>query len=101
MEAAVTRILRERQQRAAQFSETAVGEQLREASSADLAAIASAALASTTSQARPAPRPVTEVAVDPRSLSIEEMGLAALAGSAGNSPIWTYQRSNQHGTVRS
>jgi len=85
-EAAATRMLQERAQLAARFSETAIGASLREASSDDLAVIASAAL-SGTGQPGQAPRPVAEVTVDPRTLSLEELGLAAAAGTAGDSPF--------------
>ena len=86
-EAAAARVIQERQRLAAQFTETAVGEQLREASGGDLAAIAATAL-SGTGQPGPATRPVAEVTVDPRTLDLEDLGLAATAGTAGNSPFW-------------
>ncbi|MGO8891964.1 MAG: hypothetical protein ACLP8X_44540 [Streptosporangiaceae bacterium] len=41
-----------------------------------------------------------EVAVSPPALSLEDLGIAALAGSSSNSPFRTYQRSSQHGTTR-
>jgi len=86
-EAAAARVLRERQQLAAQFTETAVGRSLRESSNDDLAAIAATAL-SGTGQPRPAGRPVAEMTVDPRTLSLEDLGPAAAAGMAGNSSFW-------------
>lgn len=86
-EAAAARVLQERQQLAAQFTETAIGNSLREASGDDLAAITATAL-SGTGQPAHAGRPVAEMTVDPGALSLEDMGVAALAGSAGNSPFW-------------
>lgn len=86
-EAAAARVIQERQRLAAQFSEAAVGKSLRESSGDDLAAIAAAAL-SGTGQPGPAARPVAEVTVDARALSLEDLGLAATAGTAGNSPFW-------------
>jgi len=86
-EAAVARVLQERQRLAAQFSETAIGQSLREASGGDLAAIAATAL-SGTGQPRPAGRPVTEVTVNPRTLDLEDLGLAATAGMPGGSLFW-------------
>lgn len=86
-EAAAKRVIQERQRLAAQFTETAIGEQLREASGGDLAAIASAAL-SGTGQPGPAARPVAEVATPPSAMDLEELGLAAVLGSAGSSPFW-------------
>lgn len=92
VEAAVAGALRERQQLAAQFSETAIGTALREASSDDLAAITATALAGA-GRSGPAARLVTpdEVTADPRTLSLEELDHAVLAAtgrSAGSSPFW-------------
>lgn len=86
-EAAAERVIQERQRLAAQFTETAVGRSLRESSREDLAAIAATAL-SGTGQPAPAARPAAEVTVDPRALSLEDLGLAATAGTAGASPFW-------------
>lgn len=86
-EAAAARALREHRQMATQFTETAITSSLREASSGDLAAITAVAL-SGTGQPRPAARPVAEVTVDPRTLDLEDLGLAAVLGTAGHSPFW-------------
>jgi len=80
-------VIQERQRLAAQFTETAIGQSLRESSSDDLAAITATAL-SGTGQPGPAARPVAEMTVNPGTLSLEELMLAAAAGTAGNSPFW-------------
>jgi len=85
-EAAAARILRERKQLAAQFSEAAIGKSLRESTADDLAAIAATAL-SGTGQPASAGRPVIEMTVDPGSLDLGELGLAASVGMAGDSPF--------------
>lgn len=89
-EAAAARVLHERQQMAAQFSEDAIRKSLRESTAGDLAAIATIGLSST-GQPAPAARTHAEIAVDPRTLSLEDLGLAATAGSAGSSPFWAGQ----------
>jgi hypothetical protein len=86
-EAAAARVLQERRQLAARFTETAIGRSLRESSGGDLAAIAATAL-SGTGQPGPAARPVAEMTVNPQALDLEDLGLAATAGTAGNSPFW-------------
>lgn len=89
-EAAAARILQERQQLAAQFSEAEIGTSLRETSNADLAVITTTAL-SGTGQPSAAPRPVMVVTVRPERLSLEDLGVAAAAGSDGSSPFWRGQ----------
>ena len=89
-EATAARVLQERQQMAAQFSEDAIRKSLRESTAGDLAAIATIGL-SGTGQPAPAARAHAEIAVDPRSLSLEDLGLAATAGAAGSSPFWAGQ----------
>ena len=89
-EAATARMLQERQQLAAQFSETALGASLREASNADLAVITTTAL-SGTGQPDPPGRSVVVMTVRPEALSLEDLGIAAAAGSAGTSPFWAGQ----------
>jgi hypothetical protein len=89
-EAAAARMLQERRQLAAQFSEAAIGKSLQEASNADLAAITTTAL-SGAGQPGPPGRVVADIAVDPRSLSLEDLGVAATAGSAGGSAFWAGQ----------
>lgn len=90
VEAAVAEALRERQHLAAQFSEAALGQSLREASSDDLAVITATALAGR-GQPRPAPGPAAEVTADLRAMSLDELNravLASTASSAGASPFW-------------
>ncbi len=89
-EAAASRVLQERRQLEARFTETAIGRSLREAAADDLAAIAAIGM-SGAGQAGPAARPVVEMAVRPEALSLEELGVAATVGSAGGSAFWTGQ----------
>jgi hypothetical protein len=93
-EAAAARMLQERRQLAAQFSEAAIGKSLQEASNADLAVITTTAL-SGTGQPSAAPRPVMVMTVRPETLSLEDLGVAATAGSAGSSPFWAGQTSGE------
>jgi hypothetical protein len=91
-EAAAAQVLQERQQLAAQFSETAIAKSLQEASNADLAFITTTAL-SGTGQPSAEPRPVMVMTVRPETLSLEDLGVAATAGSAGKSAFWAGQTS--------
>jgi hypothetical protein len=86
----VERMVAERLALARKFSEASAGPALREASNADLAFAAAAAMGG-----RPAPpgRPVAEIAVDHRSLSLQDLAVAAVAGSAGSTAFWTGQPS--------
>ncbi|MGH3192337.1 MAG: hypothetical protein ACRDOL_34830, partial [Streptosporangiaceae bacterium] len=90
--AEVQRLVRERLQLARRFSETSAGPALREASNADLGFAAAAALGSNPAGA-PAARPVVEMAVQPQALSPGDLAVAAVAGSAGQSPFWAGQAS--------
>jgi len=84
--ALATRVVTEQLALAQKFSGASVGAMLSEASREDLAFAAAAALGGS----RPGPaRPVVEMAVDPQALSLEDLGVVATAGSAGNSPFWT------------
>lgn len=89
-EAAAARVLQERRQLAAQFTEDAAGKSLRESTADDLAAIAATGM-SGRGQSSPAGRPVAELTVNPQALDLQEIGIAAAAGMTGSSPFWEAQ----------
>jgi hypothetical protein len=86
--ALVDRMVAERLAVARKFSEASAGPALCEASNADLAFVAAAAMGG-----RPAAagRSVVEIAVDQQSLSLQDLAVAAVAGSAGSTAFWTGQ----------
>jgi|SRR5579859_3741213 len=90
--ALVDRMVAERLQAARLFGEASIGRTLSETSREDLALIAATAMSGGPA---PATRPVVEMAVDPAALPLEDLGVAAVVGSAGASPFWTGQTSGQ------